>query len=184
MRIGVSLDDTICKTTEMVHQILEDYAMKKHQKPLDIINDEILRADFFSNNLEEIYEKAEIKKNAKDVLKRLRNRGNEIYIITTRANEFETTKEKVYDITKKWLKEHDVEVDYIISAVNREEKGEICKKYKIDLMIEDDPYNYKMIVSNGINCILFDDREKYVLKENYVTNWLDIEKYIEKKKKG
>ena len=47
-------------------------------------------------------------------------------------------------------------------------------------MIDNDPYNYKMIVSIGKKCLLFDDREKYVLKENYVSNWLDVEKYIER----
>ena len=47
-------------------------------------------------------------------------------------------------------------------------------------MIEDDPYNYKKIISKGIKCILFDDREKYDLKHDYMTNWLDIEKYIER----
>ena len=47
-------------------------------------------------------------------------------------------------------------------------------------MIDDDPYNYKKIVSSGTKCLLFDDKERYDLKNNYVTSWLEIEKYIER----
>ena len=47
-------------------------------------------------------------------------------------------------------------------------------------MIDNDPYNFKMITGLGTNCILFDDREKYMLKENYYNNWLEVEKYIER----
>ena len=54
------------------------------------------------------------------------------------------------------------------------------KKNNIDLMIDDDPFNYKKISSNGTKCLLFDDREKYDLREDYVDSWLDIEKYVEK----
>ena len=47
-------------------------------------------------------------------------------------------------------------------------------------MVDDDPYNYKMITGNGGHCLLFDDREKYDLRYDYFTNWIEIEKYIEK----
>ena len=70
--------------------------------------------------------------------------------------------------------------DDIIISVKGETKAEVCKKNKIDLMIDDDPLNYKKISSVGVKCLLFDDREKYDLKEDYVDSWLDIEKYIEK----
>ena len=46
-------------------------------------------------------------------------------------------------------------------------------------MIDDDPYNYKKLTSFGIRCLLFDENKKFEL-ENYVTSWLEIEKYIER----
>ena len=47
-------------------------------------------------------------------------------------------------------------------------------------MIDDDPYMYRKITQSGKKCLLFDDREKFIQKDDYVTNWLDIEKYIER----
>ena len=88
MRIGVGFDDTICRTTEIVHDRVEKYAAAENLNPLDIMNDEFLKEGFFNIYLEDIYANAEIKREVKGVLKRLRSRGNEIYIITSRSNNF------------------------------------------------------------------------------------------------
>lgn len=180
MRIGVDIDDTICRTTEIVHEKLEEYSDHLGINPLDIMNDEELKANFFAIYAQEIYRNAEIKRNVADVLKRLRSKGNEIYLITSRERKFATSDNNVFQITEEWLKEHGIEADAIISSAYGETRAEVCKEYNIDLMIDDNPYNYKKIVSIGKKCLLFDDREKYTLKQDYVSNWLDIEKYIER----
>lgn len=180
MRIGVDMDDTICRTTEIVHSRLEEYSKQLGINPLDIMNDEELKGNFFAIYGEDIYKNAEIKRNVSDVIKRLRKKGNEIYLITSREDNFKTTKISAFEITRQWLAKHEIVVDAIVTSVYGETRAELCKKYNIDLMIDDDPYNYKKIISMGKQCLLFDDREKYALKENYVTNWLDIEKYIER----
>ena len=172
MRIGIDMDDTICKTTEMVHYFLEEYAAKKNLNPLDIVNDEFLREKFLEENLEEIYSKVEIKHDVKKVLKRIKNKGNEIFILTARSREME-------DITRKWLKDNSIEIDYLIMEVFGEERGKVCKDYQIDLMIDDNPYNYKKVSEVGIPCLLFDDKDKYDLKQDYTT-WIEIENYIER----
>ena len=141
------------------------------------MNDDVLSKQFFSENLEDIYKNVVVKREVSKVLKRLRSKGNEIYIITARNNEFV---KNVDLITKEWLKNNQIEVDKVIVEAYGEKKADICKENDIDLMIEDDPYNYKKIISKGIQCILFDDREKYDLKHDYMTNWLDIERYIER----
>ena len=177
MRIGVDLDDTICRTTEKVHEKVEEYSKKMNLNPLDIMNDEILSQNFFEQYLETIYKTVEVKREVAKVLKRLRSKGNEIYIITARKNDIV---KNVNIITEEWLKENQIEVDKVIVEAYGEKKADICKENNIELMIEDDPYNYKKIISKGINCILFDDRERYDLRQNYMTNWLDIERYIER----
>lgn len=177
MRIGVDLDDTICRTTEKVHEKVEEYSKKMNLNPLDIMNDEILSQNFFEQYLETIYKTVEVKREVAKVLKRLRSKGNEIYIITARKNDIV---KNVNIITEEWLKENQIEVDKIIVEAYGEKKADICKENNIELMIEDDPYNYKKIISKGIKCILFDDRERYDLRQNYMTNWLDIERYIER----
>lgn len=180
MRIGVDLDDTICRTTEIVQDRLEKYAESKNLNPLDIMNDEVLHKAFFSIYLEDIYTNAEVKRDVVKVLKRIKNRGNEIYIVTARRNDYVPTVKDVIKITKEWLEKNEIEADGIIVSAYGETKADVCKRYDIDLMIDDDPYNYKMIISNGKKCLLFDDRERYNLKNDYITSWLDIEKYIER----
>lgn len=85
----------------------------------------------------------------------------------------------VLDIIKRWFLKYKIIIDYIIVLSHDETKIDICNKYKIDLMIDDDPYNYKKLTSFGIRCLLFDENKKFEL-ENYVTSWLEIEKYIER----
>ena len=173
MRIGIDLDDTMCRTTEIVHYLLEEEAKKNGEDPLDIMNNELKKEEFFKKYYEEIYEKAEIKRSVADVIRRLHNKGNEIYIITARD-------EKYNPITRKWLEENKVLFDEIIASVYGDRKAEACKEYKIDLMIDDDPYNYQRLKNMNIKSILFDDRGRYELKEGYATTWKEIEDYIER----
>ncbi len=180
MRIGIDLDDTICRTTESVHNYLDNYSKDNNLNPLDIMNDEDLKLNFFKQTIKDIYTNAEIKREVSKVLKRLKNKGNEIYIITARSNYYFLKENQVEQITENWLKENNIEYDKVIYDVYGEKRASICKKYKIDLMIDDDPYNYKKIVAKGLKCLLYDDREKYNLEKDYVTNWLQIEKYIER----
>ena len=180
MKIGIDLDDTICRTTEIVHNRLEEYSKIVNLNPLDIMNDEYLKQEFFNKYLYDIYTNVEIKREVAKVLKRLRNKNNKIIIITARGYGYSEKIDKIMEITKEWLRKNNIEVDDIILSSYGEEKAKICKKNNIDLMIDDDPYNYKKIVSAGIKCILFDDRGKYNLKQDYITNWLDVEKYIER----
>lgn len=180
MRIGIDLDDTISRTTEKVQEVCDDYAEKNHLDPLEIFNSEKLKLDFFKENLVYIYTNVKIKHDVSDVIRRLKNKGNKIFIITARSNYYLPDDYDVLEITKEWLKNNNIDVDDIFISAYGETKADVCKKNDIELMIDDDPYNYKKISSNGVRCLLFDDREKYDMKEDYVTSWLDIEKYIEK----
>ncbi len=179
MRIGVDMDDTICNTTDIIQNRLNDYSEELGMNPLDIINDEELRNNFFAIYGEDIYTNVEIKRNASSVLKRLRAKGNQIIIITARRGEFSSSHTNAYEVTKKWLEDHQIEVDEIVTSAYGEKRAEIIKEKEIDWMIDNDPYNYRQVVSLGKKCLLFDDREEYALRENYVTNWLDVEKYLE-----
>ena len=127
------------------------------------MNDESLKEEFFQKELKEAYKEVEIKREVKEVIKRLRNKGNKIYIITSRSDNYHGI--DFTQITKDWFQKQNLEVD---------------KEYQIDLMIEDNPYNFKKIRELGINCILYDNRGKFDLKQDYYTSWLEIEKYIER----
>ncbi len=177
MRIGIDLDDTICRTTEMVQKKMAEYAQKNGLDVLDVMNNELLRESFFEEYLPVIYKEVSIKHDVREVLRRVRNRGNEIYVITGRKKSLVPD---VMKITEEWLASHQIEIDGIFSSAYGETKADVCKREKIDLMIDDDPYNYKMITGDQGACVLFDDREKYDLKKDYVTSWLQVEEYINK----
>ena len=177
MRIGIDLDDTICRTTEMVHEKMDEYAAKTNRDVLEIMSHELIREEFFNEYLPIIYRDVVIKHDVKDVIRRLRHKGNEIYIITGRKK---VQVPNIMDITDRWLQENGIEVDGIFTSAYGESKADVCKREKIDLMVDDNPYNYKTIVGSGGKCLLFDDRDKYDLRQDYVTSWLAAEEYINK----
>lgn len=180
MRIGIDIDDTICRTTEKVNELMEVFAKEENIEPLMIMNYEDIKDKFFNKYLDDIYSGVVVKRNAKEVMKRLRSRGNQLFIITARSNDKSNEITDVEKLTADWLSANGIEVDGIFINAYGDEKARICKEQKIDIIIDDDPYNYKMISSNGCRCLLYDDREKYNLRDDYVTNWLEVEEYIEK----
>ena len=175
MRIGIDLDDTICNTSEIVHEKLEDYSKTLEINPLDIMNDEELKINFFNIYLHDIYSDVVIKSGVVDAIRKLRNLGNEIYFITARSNGMHD----VVSITLEWLNKNNIIFDGLIPSCYGLAKADACKEYNIDLMIDDDPYNIKQLRISGIKCILFDDRGRFELKDDYVTSWTEVLKYIE-----
>ena len=128
MRIGIDLDDTICRTTEIVGDMVEEYASKNNLDPLDVFNNEKLKYDFFNKYLNDIYSKVSIKHDVSSVIKRLKNKGNEIYIITARSDNFVPSVKNVYQITENWLNKNNILFDRIIISAYGETKADICKK--------------------------------------------------------
>lgn len=180
MKIGIDLDDTICSTTEVVQNYLEKYSQDENINPLEIIEDENLKLEFFNKYLEKIYQEVQPKKDASSVLKRLRSRGNSLFVITSRRNDYASSIKNVFKIIEDWFFKNHIKVDKIIVLSHEKTKIDICREYQIDLMIDDDPYNYKKLTQAGIKCLLFDEFKKFEFKENYATSWIEIERYIER----
>ena len=178
MRIGIDLDDTICNTTKIVQDRVKRYADEEGLNDLDIMNDEVLKQNFFNIYIDDIYSNVEPKNEALKVLRRLKNRGNEIYIITARCKRTTAPIETVIRLTSDWLKKYEIEVDGIITSAYGDSKADVCKRYKIDFMIDDDPYNLKRISAVGTKCILYDDMDRFEANKNILTNWKDVENYI------
>ena len=183
MRIGIDIDDTICKTREMVEVKLSEYCMINNLNYDEVYNNEIMMEKFYDEKLEEIYKYADPKKNVVDVLRRLRNKGNEIYIITARGAQIRTDID-YYKVTVEWLATNGIEIDGIMTSCYGESKVKVCKREKIDLMIESDPYNYKLLTNNNVLTLLFDDKDLVSFGKNDFNSWTEIEKFIEKYRKG
>lgn len=82
------------------------------------------------------------RKFADEITNKLHDEENEIYIITARyftENDKKRAEGTIEDAISKWLNKNNIYFDKIIFSP--EDKVEICNKNKIDLMVEDAPYN-------------------------------------------
>lgn len=182
MRIGIDIDDVITDTSAS----MKDYIIKydKNGELLDNIED-IMRGDastpfienFFKEHFLAIAKNAKVKENAAKVIQKLFEQGNEIYLITARGE-----KRKIFKgsepLTLDYLKSnHICYTDIIFNAFD---KAELCKKYKIDLMIDDSIKHCEAVRNENIKSILFTSVVNQSLPTTVerVDNWLALEEKI------
>lgn len=154
MRIGIDIDGVL---TDLEHFCL-DY-ISKYCVCNNIDFDISFRDYCFANNFNiadevedrfwdeymKVYEVEErIRPFASEVIQKLKEEGNEIFIVTARydgAREDEVG-EHVRTVVKNWLKKYNVQYDNIIftKGANEQKLAEILDN-KIELMIEDNPSN-------------------------------------------
>lgn len=191
MIIGIDIDNTLTEVQEELNQAAFEYAkklgkdVKDVNNPLEDIknNGDTYKAKFKFNYeelqyfLREIQEKITNKSMPRDgvveAIKKLRNKGHLIYIVTARDSEFH---DDPYILSKNWLDKNNIEYDKLI--VNARQKAPICKEEKIDLFIDDQLNNCIEISNIGTKTIrISNDKQQY---ENIVTlkNWNEIYKYI------
>ena len=143
-----------------------------------MLNNEKIKEDFFFKYTTDIFTKVSIKDNASEVINRLREKGCKIYVITARSNYFIAKEIDVLEPTSNWLIKNNIVVDKIITNCYGPTKAIACRDNNIDLMIDDDLYNCQMVNKLGVKYLLFDEKNRYN-ESNKVTNWLEVEKYIE-----
>ena len=88
MRIGVDLDDTIFCTSEQYKKHQGDYLIKNNISEKELWNNREHRVNFIKNNIDAIFSDVNLKDGCIEVLKKLKNDGNEIYIVTARNNDY------------------------------------------------------------------------------------------------
>ena len=79
-----------------------------------------------------------IKTFAADKIRKLKEEGNKIYLITAR---WDIKTENIEEITKQWLKDNNVEYDEFF--MNAEDKAKIVNEKNIDVFIDDSFDNCK-----------------------------------------
>ena len=99
----------------------------------------------------------EVRKFAVEIIDKLHNEGNDIYIITARSGfaldvDKEISQEENRSMVLKWLKDNGIYYDKIIFSL--EDKLKVCKEEQIDIMIDDRPENIEQI-SKEIPVICF-----------------------------
>ena len=186
-KIAIDIDDTICNTNELI-VIEADKYDKEVLGGTGIKNKEAYaftemmgwgpegKGIFFSDRLEYIMENTELKKNAKEVINKLYDEGNEIIFLTFRKPKY---LKDPYKLTYDWLEKNGIKYNKLF--VNTGSKADECLSLNVDLFIDDMPHNCEDVSNVGVPVVLFDNM--YNQDENRfvrMNNWDDIYEYIKK----
>lgn len=111
----------------------------------------------------------------------LKEQGHEFVVITARGGFVKEMKDDAIRL----LEENNIKFDKYYWKV--EDKLEICKNEKVDIMIDDDWKIIKRLADNEVKTLYFRDTNLIKLEENEyikeVNNWGEIYRYIKEKKK-
>ena len=191
MKIGIDIDNVLSNFNEV---LLNDYL--EHDKTLNnsgiIHKDEYIRKmfdwnasyeqDYYKNNIERIASLFTPIKDSSKYVNKLKEEGNEIYIISGRDNgEYS----EPYNMTINWLKKNNIPYDKLIltNAYKHQEKADICKAIGIDVMIDDSINVCTKCSECNIECILFETPfNKKENRFNRLKSWKEIYNYISNKK--
>lgn len=156
MRIGIDIDGVLTNIEQFIIDYITKYCVEndieynivesdyEYYKTFNISKDQ--EDDFWNEYLEyySINEKA--RPFASEIIKKLKEDGYEIYIITARwlTNRDDNIGSRMREIVKNWLSENKILYDKLIfSKASKERKHQEILENKIDLMIEDSPNNIK-----------------------------------------
>ena len=136
MRIGIDIDNVISNFDEVL--LTECLNYDKNLRNTGIVNEnaDYIKTgmfdwskeeldDFYYNNIERIANNLNTIDKAPEYIKKLRQDGHEIYIISGRDNgEYSDP----YKLTYDWLKKYNIEYDKLIltNAYNSQEKAKVC----------------------------------------------------------
>ena len=134
---------------------------------------------FWKEHIFDYSENINIRPFASNIIKRLVEENNEIYIITSRSyTTYENeNKLKMQRVVKEWLKRNKIKYNDIIFS---REKDKICKELNIDVMIEDKPENVDKISKDiPVICFNVEYNKKCEGKNIYrAYSWYDVYKKI------
>ena len=189
MRIGVDIDNVLSNFSE---ELLREYII--HDKEINgngIVNkNEYIRKKFnwtdeeekkfYKENIERISTNLKPIKNCAKYIRKLKERGFEIYIVTGREN---GDYSDPYNMTVNWLKKYNIYYDkiFFVNAKNSHSKTEVCLENNISIMIDDSKRLCLDMIKHGITTFIIDTPyNKDVDGSVRVHNWKEIYENIKK----
>lgn len=134
------------------------------------------RMNFVNKYFLELSKNTPLIPGAKTVINMLKKEGNELIIISARGGMIE----KMKDVALEKFKEE--KISFNKYYWKQDDKLEVAKKEKIDVMIDDSYDVCKKLSSNKIKTIYFRDKDMKLLEQNEylkeVSNWGEIYRYI------
>lgn len=188
MRIGIDLDgvvfdsETTFRTYEEIFDItilknnnLVNRKEPKYQQRYNWTKEQ--EKEFVDRYYMRISKESGLMSGFKAVYSLLRDNANiELFVITARG----LTLPEMKDDAQRVLDENNIKFDKYFWSVK--DKVDICKKEKIDLMIDDDWRIIEAMAKNNIKSLYFRDTNLRKLKKSKiiteVNNWGDVYRYI------
>lgn len=192
MVIGIDIDDTIAKTSEAIDLYAKEYTenILKRDFTLNMVDiyDPMWAKHVYSWSIEEdnrfwnlYYEKItkniKPKEDAIEIINKL-YKNNKIIIISAR---WDRKSGIINKITEEWLKNYNIYYDSLY--MNHQDKRNIAKDNKIDLLIDDSIKTCIEIESIGIKTFLMNSRINEHIDAGKITrvnSWFEIYEKIEK----
>ena len=172
MRIGIDLDGVIFDSEKLYRIYSELYDIQDLKRNSLIDNKQVKFEKRYSWNQDEtngfvkkyhrkITETANFMPGAKEIIPLLKEEGNTLIIITARGK----VNKDLVPITMQRLKENNLDIfeKYYWGTENKEE---ICKQEKIDLMIDDSNINCEKLARDHIHTIYLKDAPSFDIEEN------------------
>ena len=197
MNIGIDIDDTIANTYDVLFKYVQEYTIHdivtdREKNNRDMIaqmyrtnfrnGDKKQDKEFFNRYYEKTVLKVKPKMNAIENIKKLKEEGNQIYLITAR---FPSEKFNIEELTKGWLKKYDIPYDKLI--LDSENKVITAKEHCIDIFVDDNIKNCTEMAKVGIKTYIMDTIvNKDFIDENIerVYSWSELYQKIEDYKKS
>lgn len=154
MRIGIDIDGVLTDIEQwqldcggkFFSKLNKSVVNKDGYEITEIFNvSDELDSQFWNEYLYEYVTKEPSRKYASEVIKKLKDSGNEIYIVTARYLTDRNTEDgqRMRKIVIDWLEQENIVYDKIVFAP--EDKLQICLENNIDVMIEDKVANIEKI---------------------------------------
>lgn len=189
MRIGIDIDGVLTDIEQWQLDYGSKFYFEKYGKEIQnnegYETTEIFKVDsklddeFWTEYFKDYSINVDVRKFSCEVIKKLKQDGNEIYIITARGSFLSHSAnvmlfEENKNIVLEWLRKNEIEYDKIIFSP--EDKLSICLENNIDVMIEDKVDNINKI-STRIPVICFHAGYNKNCKGNNIFrcySWYDI----------
>lgn len=192
MRIGVDIDGVLTDIERWQLDYASKFYYEKYGKQIvnhkgfdtfDIFDvDTKYNDEFWLLHYKEYCTNVDVRRFANEVIDKLINEGNEIYIITARGSflfdgsldKILMTKETNDNIVLNWLKQNNIQ--YNNSIFTSDDKLDTCTSNNIDIMIEDCTKNINDI-STKIPVLCFNAGYNEDVSDNNITrcySWYDI----------
>lgn len=186
MRIGIDIDGVLTNVEQFEIEYGSKFYFENTSKHLvnpngygskQIFNGSQAEDNLFWGKAIYDYIKYPARDFASEVIKKLKNDGNEIYIVTARTSDLlycDISTENMKEIVIDWLNRYNIIYDNIVWT-GKDKKSE-CEKNKIDIMIDDSPKHINAL-SEFIPVICYDARYNKMCNGKNILrcySWYDI----------